>query len=121
MNFAEQCREVWELWKRKLAIVATIAVASVTFYHVIFGANGWMVYQKKKTEYQRVQQEIQQLQSENDSLQRDIKALKTDSHAIEREAREQLHLTRPGEVVYVMPAQKSAKPSQTATGTAQKH
>ncbi len=117
MNFAEQCREVWELWKRKLAIVATVAVASVTFYHVIFGANGWMVYQKKKAEYHRVQQEIQQLQSENDTLQRDIKALKSDPQAIEREAREQLHLTRPGEVVYVLPAPKSAPSTQTATGT----
>jgi cell division protein FtsB len=50
-----------------------------------------------------LQNEVERLQKENDQYVERIKALKTDHHAIEREAREQLHYTRPGEYVYVAP------------------
>ncbi len=115
----EQCRAIWELWKRKVAIAATVALAGLIFYHVVFGANGWVVYQNKKAEYRRLQKEIDQLQTKNTSLQKEIEGLKSDPKAIEKEAREQLHLTRPGEVVYVMP-QQPAKTSPPANATAQK-
>lgn len=119
MNFVEQCQEVYELWKRKAAIVATAVLTCVIAYHVVFGANGWVVYQKKKVEYRQMQQQLEQLNKENSALQSDVKALKTDKSAIEREAREQLHYTRPGEVVYVMPSQNSGN-TPPATATAEK-
>lgn len=119
MTFVEQCKEVWELWKRKVAIIGTVAIASLTFYHVIFGANGWMIYQQKRARYKQLQEEIHQVQTENERLQREIKELKTDPQAIEREAREQLHLTRPGEVVYVLPAPKPAQAAPPAANAAQ--
>lgn len=119
MNFVEQCREVYEQWKRKAAIGATLLLTSVIFYHVVFGANGWMVYQKKKADYQHLQQQLEQLNKENETLQQDVKELKNDKTAIEREAREQLHYTRPGEVVYVMPA-TPAGGNPPVTATAQK-
>ncbi len=119
MTFVEQCREVWELWKRKVAICATVGVAALAFYHVVFGANGWVVYQQKKVHYRQLQDDIQNLQTQNDELQKEIKALKTDPKAIEREAREQLHLTRPGEVVYVLPTQKPAQGNPPANAAAQ--
>jgi len=37
-------------------------------------------------------------------MEQEIKALKTDPKAIEKEARERLHYTRPGEVVFALPA-----------------
>jgi cell division protein FtsB len=107
MNFVEQCREVYELWRRKTAIVLTVMLTCVIFYHVVFGANGWMVYQKKKVEYRQLQDDLQKLSKENESLQKDVKSLKSDKSAIEREAREQLHYTRPGEVIFVVPAKGS--------------
>lgn len=120
MTLVEQCREVYEQWKRKAAIVATVLLSCAVFYHVVFGANGWVVYQQKKVEYRRLQGDLQKLTNENESLQKDVKALKTDRSAIEREAREQLHYTRPGEVVYVVPP-PPAPPNRPATATAQKH
>jgi cell division protein FtsB len=117
MTFVEQCREVYEEWKRKAAISATVLLTCVIFYHVVFGANGWVVYQKKKAEYQQLQGQLQKLGQENDSLQKDVKSLKTDKSAIEREAREQLHYTRPGEVVYVVPTKPA---NTTAVATADK-
>jgi cell division protein FtsB len=120
MTFEEQCREVYEQWRRKAAIIATVMLTCVIFYHVVFGANGWVVYQKKKVEYKQLQDDLQKLSKENDALQKDVKALKTDKSAIEREAREQLHYTRPGEVVYVMPQGQNSGGNPPAAATAQK-
>jgi len=119
MTFVEQCQEVYEQWKHKAAIGATVLVTVVIFYHVVFGANGWMVYQKKKADYRQLQVQLQKLSQENDALQKDVKSLKTDKSAIEREAREQLHYTRPGEVVYVVPT-KPSNANAPATATAEK-
>ena len=87
------------------------------FVHVMFGANGMMVYRQKKAEYQSLQKEIDSLQKENENYTGQIKALETDPKAIEKEAREQLHYARPGEVVYVEPAPPPPKPT---TDTARK-
>jgi cell division protein FtsB len=89
--------------RRRLATAGVAALAVWLFVHVMFGANGMVVYRQKKAEYQGLQLEVEHLQKENDQYNRHIKALKTDPEAIEREAREQLHYARPGEVVYVSP------------------
>lgn len=119
MTFVEQCQEVFEQWKRKAAISATVLLTCVIFYHVVFGANGWVVYQKKKADFRQLQGQLQSLAQENDSLQKDVKALKNDKAAIEREAREQLHYTRPNEVVLVIP-QKPASSNAPITATAKR-
>lgn len=87
--------------------IATIAVALFTawlFTHVVLGANGTAQYRQKKTEYQSLQKEIDNLQKENDRASREINALQNDPKAIVKQAREQLHYAKPGEVVYVAPA-----------------
>jgi cell division protein FtsB len=89
--------------RRRLATGA-ITVFSVWFFvHVMFGANGMVVYRQKKTEYQNLQREIDELQQENNRYTQQIKSLEADPKAIEKEAREQLHYARPGEVIYVSP------------------
>jgi cell division protein FtsB len=57
---------------------------------------------------------VQRLEKENDEYVERIKALKTDHRAIEREAREQLHYTRPGEYVYVAPDPPAPPPTARA-------
>lgn len=89
--------------RRRIATGA-IAVFSVWFFvHVMFGANGMVVYRQKKTEYQSLQKEIDGLQRENEHYTQSIKSLETDPKAIEKEAREKMHYARPGEVIYVSP------------------
>jgi cell division protein FtsB len=103
----ENLRPVFTWLYRARRRLATVAVAVVTvwlFLHVMFGANGMVVYRQKRAEYQNLNGEINQLQKENDRFTAQIKALQTDPETIEKEAREQLHYTRPGEVVYVSPA-----------------
>ena len=101
--------------RRRLATAGVVLLTAWLFLHVMFGANGMVVYRSKRAEYQKLQSEIDRLQKENDVYTQQIKALQSDPKAIEKEAREQLHYTRPGEVVYVEPSQQ--KP---ATHSAQK-
>jgi cell division protein FtsB len=90
--------------RRRLATATVAALTAWLFVHVVFGANGMVVYRQKKAEYQSLEKEINGLQKDNTRYNAEIKALKGDPETIEREAREQLHYTRPGEVVYVAPA-----------------
>ena len=80
----------------------------------MFGANGMVVYRQKKAEYQSLHKEINSLQKENEQYTEQIKALETDPKTIEKEAREQLHYARPGEVIYVEPTPPAPKPSTHA-------
>jgi cell division protein FtsB len=102
--------------------IATTAVAVLTvwlFAHVMFGDNGMVVYRQKKAEYQTLQKEIDGLQKENDRYTQQVKSLQApDPNTIEKEAREQLHYARPGEVVYVAPP--SAHPPTPETNAARK-
>ena len=104
--------------RRRLATAAVGILTVWLFVHVTFGANGMVVYRAKRAEYQRLQKEIDALQNENDRYTGQIKDLKTDPRAIEKEAREQLHYTRPGEVIYVSPA--PPQPQSPATNAARK-
>lgn len=89
--------------RRRLATFGVLFLAGWLFLHVVFGANGMVVYKEKRAEYQGLRTEINGLQAENDRYAAQVRALQSDSRTIEREAREQLHYARPGEVVYVSP------------------
>jgi cell division protein FtsB len=104
--------------RRRLATGAVAILTVWMFLHVMFGANGMVVYRTKKTEYQNLQKQIGQLQKENDQYSDQVNQLKTDPKRIEREAREQFHYARPGEVVYVSP--EPTPPQQPATHSASK-
>jgi cell division protein FtsB len=102
----EQTRPVWS-WMaaewRRAGTAAAVVLAVALLLHAMFGSNGMVVYQQKRADRLTLQGQVQQLQKENEQYVERIKALKTDHRAIEREAREQLHYTRPGEYVYVAP------------------
>jgi cell division protein FtsB len=111
-------KEYWERLyrsRRKLATAAVVLLAMQLAWHVVFGANGAMVYHHKRTEFRKLQQETEQLRQENQALQERIQGLKSDPKTIEKEAREQLKYARPGEVVYTMPAPPPAAAPATAT------
>jgi cell division protein FtsB len=105
--------------RRRLATGAVAALTIWLFAHVMFGANGMVVYRQKKAEYQNLQKQIDDLQKENERYSQQVKSLQTsDPGTIEKEAREQLHYTRPGEVVYVAP--QPAQPPARETNAARK-
>jgi cell division protein FtsB len=89
--------------RRRAATGAVVVVAIWIFVHAMLGANGVTVYRAKRAEYQDLQNEIKRLQKENDGYSQQVSELKSDPKRIEKEAREQFHYARPGEVVYVAP------------------
>lgn len=78
-------------------------------YHVIFGQNGLTAYQQKRQDSQALAVQLKSLQHENELLKGHVERLQNDPNAIERQAREELHYTRPGEVIYTLPATPAVK------------
>ena len=96
--------------RRRIATIVVTVLACLLFLHVMFGANGMIVYKQKRAEYESLQRRIIQEQKENDLYAQKIQGLKTDEKAIEKEAREQLRYLRPGEFVYVPAIQPNPIP-----------
>jgi cell division protein FtsB len=99
--------------RRRLATITVALLAGLLFVHVVFGANGMVIYKRKRADYESLQRRIAQEQTENDAYAQKIHGLKTDEKAIEKEAREQLRYARPWEYVYVPPA-PSNSPAPTS-------
>ena len=113
----ERTRPVWTWlaveWRR-LGTVAAVLLTLGIFLHAMFGAIGMVVYRQKRAEMKSLEQDVERVQKENDEYAERIKALKSNPSAIEKEAREQLHYTRPGEYVYVAPAAPQKPPTGRA-------
>jgi cell division protein FtsB len=93
---------------RKVATGAAALLALAMGYHVIFGQNGITAYQQKRQDAQSLDRQLHSLQKENDQLKGHVDRLQSDPNAIEHQAREELHYTRPGEVIYTLPASTGA-------------
>ena len=79
--------------------------------HDIFGAHGFIAMRKTQREIKQIREQIGKLNHENQSLSGQVTSLKTDPKAIERIAREEMGLARPGEIIYKLP--DSAKPGDS--------
>jgi len=101
-------------WRRRCATFALCLMATWVAYHVVFGANGMLVYTQKRSEHHALDKEIQGLKQENDRLARHVEGLKNDPKTIEKEAREQLRYARPGEVIYTLPQPRGVPSTVTA-------
>jgi len=101
---ANHLRERVYGWRRKAATVGVGALALVMGYGVVFGHNGLTVFLHKREEAKSLQIQWQRLQAENERLRGHVERLQNDPGAIEHQAREELHYTRAGEVIYTLPS-----------------
>jgi cell division protein FtsB len=101
------------LWRRRAATMAVAALALVMAYGVVFGHNGLTAFARKREEARSLQLQMQELQKENDRLTEHVEHLQNDPGAIEHQAREELHYTRAGEVIYTLP-NEGAKPQSAS-------
>ena len=74
----------------------------------MFGHNGLTAYEKKRQDAAQLQQQTQELERANTRLREHVERLQTDPGAIEHQARETLHYTRSGEVIYTLPPERAA-------------
>jgi cell division protein FtsB len=78
----------------------------------VFGDNGVLALRRLRGEVDTLVREVRTLEAENEGLSRQISELQEDPAVIERIAREELGLVRPGEKVLRFP--RSARPGGAA-------
>ena len=88
---------VSRLRRRVFAAMIVIAVLAGMF---LFSNKGLVRRMQLSAEKQRLEQHLQELQRQQDSLRTLRDQMQNDSFAIEKVAREQYGLIRPGETVY---------------------
>jgi cell division protein FtsB len=81
----------------------------------VFGTHGVLAMRRSEQEAARVRKEIQQLNDQNQKLEEGVQSLKSDPAAIERIAREEMGLARPGEYIFKI----QPKPGEPSTPLAE--
>ena len=71
----------------------------------IFGTHGYLAMRRTQKEIATLKKDLQRLNDENQQLAEQVKALKSDPQLIEKIARDELGLARPGEVIIRIPQQ----------------
>lgn len=107
--------------RRVLATLCLALLAVFLGYKVVFGANGMKVWQGKRAQIESLQRDIDRRKAEHEQLQHRVDGLQRgEPSMIEKEAREQLGLVKPGEVVLfeqrVRPEIKASTPILNNTG-----
>jgi len=90
----------WFTRNARWVILLALAFLGV---HDIFGAHGFIAMRRTQQEIQATKDEITKLDDENRALTDQVTALKSDPRMIERIAREEMGLARPGEVIFKVP------------------
>src|SRR6185503_15640515 len=68
--------------RRRLATITVALLAISLFVHVMFGANGMVVYKQKRAEYETLRKQITKVQQDNERYTQQVQGLKTDHTAI---------------------------------------
>jgi cell division protein FtsL len=75
----------------------------VLVVHDIFGTHGYLAMRRTQQEIKKVNADLDQLNKENLQLEQEVRELKTDPRKIEKIARDELGLAKPGEVIIKIP------------------
>jgi cell division protein FtsB len=86
----------------------------VLVIHDIFGTHGYLAMRRTQQEIKKVNANLDQLNKENLQLEQEVRELKTDPHKIEKIARDELGLAKPGEIIIKIP-QSQQLPQSPAT------
>ena len=98
---------------RRNARTILAALLLALLVHDMFGAHGFLAMRRTQKEIEQLRREIQQVNQESRALAEQVKALKTDPRMIERIAREEMGLARPGEIIFKLPAPPPAPKQET--------
>lgn len=102
-------------WPVYLFGTLTILLSLVT----IVGERGALHLWRLRGEKNRLDAQNYRLQKENDLLRQRISRTRNDKHYLEKLAREELNMVRPGEVIYRFPSTKTGTaPGQSASDPA---
>jgi cell division protein FtsB len=118
MPLADQMRE---FFRRNLTWFLAIGLSLLLLQDVL-GTHGLVAMRHSQQQAAVTQKEIDQLNQENLDMQNRVKSLKSDPAAIERIAREEMGLARPGEYIFKIPPKSddTSNSSSPSTTPAQK-
>jgi cell division protein FtsB len=107
-------REKLESMLRQYGRILLGLIVLVLIVHDIFGTHGFLAMRRTQSEIKKVQADLDQLNKENLQLEQEVRELKTDPHKIEKIARDELGLAKPGEVIIKIPLSQQLPQNPTA-------
>jgi cell division protein FtsB len=110
-SFSEQFREFLKT-NATLLLAAGLALLLIAD---VFGTHGVLAMRRSQRQAADIQKKIEQLNQQNQQLESRVKALKSDPEAVERIAREEMGLAKPGEYIFkVAPQTTSTAPTRNS-------
>ena len=100
IGFGDQMRE----FLRRNMNWFLVAGFAILLLQDVFGTHGVLAMRRTQLQAKEVQREIERLNDENRKLQNRVQHLKSDPATLEGIARDEMHLKRPGEYVFPIPA-----------------
>lgn len=86
--------------RSRLYLIFFLLLFMILAYNFFFGEMGYLKYRELKKNEQKILTEINQIKKTNDSIKEEINLLKKDPKYLEKYAREQFGLIKPGEMVF---------------------
>jgi cell division protein FtsB len=100
---------------KQLVLIIVSFSSLLLFTHALFGKLGYLELKKVQNQNEDLAQKIEKLKAENKKIVTEIISLKTDSRVIEKIAREELGLVKPGEVkITTNPSSERSSTSETS-------
>jgi cell division protein FtsL len=89
---------VWPYGRGLLGLLVLVMIV-----HDVFGTHGFLAMRRTQNEIRKVKANLDALGKENAALAQEVKDLNTDPRLIEKIARDDLGLARPGEIIIRIP------------------
>lgn len=89
-------------FRRNLRTILGLAILALAI-HDVFGPHGFLAMRATQQTIQQYSAEMQKLDKENQALSDEVTSLKTDPRLIEKIAREDMGLAKPGELIFKLP------------------
>jgi cell division protein FtsB len=98
---SQEPQSFWARYARTILALPLLLLA----IHDVFGEHGLLAMRRTQSQMKELRGEIDRLNQENSDLSKQVQALRTDPKAVERIAREEMGLARPGEMIFKLPDQ----------------
>ncbi|MDI1472478.1 septum formation initiator family protein [Thermodesulfovibrio sp. 1176] len=86
--------------RSRLYLIFFLLLFMILAYNFFFGEMGYLKYRELKKNEQKILTEINQIKKTNDSIKHEINLLKKDPKYLEKYAKEQFGLIKPGEMIF---------------------
>ena len=98
---------------QRLTLLMVGAVSILALAYAIIGNNGYLELRRRESKNHELRTKADELRRENKEILGEIRALKSDPKAIEKIAREELGMVKPGEVkITTNPARQGSVATQ---------